>query len=124
MPEIHYLLLIALLIVASVLWLQQLQTRNAGWVDVFWSWSVGVVGLIFLVMGSGDSLPRWVAGALLLLWSVRLGSHIFRRVASEPHEDGRYAAMREALQEKPSRYFCSSTGARLCWHGALPSHSG
>lgn len=50
MPEIHYLLLIALLIVASVLWLQQLQTRNAGWVDVFWSWSVGVVGLIFLVM--------------------------------------------------------------------------
>ena len=105
MPEIHYLLLIALLIVASVLWLQQLQTRNAGWVDVFWSWSVGVVGLIFLVMGGGAALPRWVAGALLLLWSVRLGSHIFRRVANEPHEDGRYAAMREALQEKTQPVF-------------------
>ena len=30
MPEIHYLLLIALLIVSTVLWLQQRQTRNAG----------------------------------------------------------------------------------------------
>lgn len=105
MPEIHYLLLVALLIVATVLWLQQLQTRNAGWVDVFWSWSVGVVGLIFLVTGSGEVLPRWVAGALLLLWSVRLGSHIFRRVASESREDGRYAAMREALQEKTQPVF-------------------
>lgn len=105
MPDIHYLLLLALLIVASVLWLQQLQTRNAGWVDVFWSWSVGGGGLVFLVTGSGASLPRWIAGGLLLFWSVRLGGHIFRRVAKAPKEDGRYVAMRAALGDKAQLTF-------------------
>ncbi len=104
MPDIHYLLF-ALMMVATLLWLRQLQTRNAGWVDVFWSWSVGVVGLIFLVTGDGQVLPRWVAGGLLVLWSVRLGGHIFRRVAGEPDEDGRYAAMRAALKSKAQPVF-------------------
>jgi len=105
MPEIHYLLLIALLIVSTVLWLQQRQTRNAGWVDVFWAWSVGIVGMSFLVTGNGALVPRVAAGVLLLLWSLRLGSHIFQRVSQESAEDGRYAAMREALGSKAQPVF-------------------
>ena len=105
MPDIHYLLLIALLLIATVLWLQQLQTRNAGWVDVFWSWSVGVVGLIFLLIGQGSMAPRLAAGVLLVVWSVRLGGHIFIRVRNDSREDGRYAAMRDALGQKAAPVF-------------------
>ena len=76
MPEIHYLLLIALLIVSTVLWLQQRQTRNAGWVDVFWAWSVGIVGMSFLVTGNGALVPRVAAGVLLLLWSSVSYTHL------------------------------------------------
>lgn len=105
MPDIHYWLLVVLLIIATVLWLQQRQTHNAGWVDVFWAWSVGLVGMSFLVTGNGAVMPRLTAGALLLLWSLRLGSHIFQRVRQEPSEDGRYAAMREALGSKAQPFF-------------------
>ncbi len=75
------------------------------WVDVFWAWSVGIVGMSFLVTGNGALVPRVAAGVLLLLWSLRLGSHIFQRVSQETSEDGRYAAMREALGSKAQPVF-------------------
>jgi steroid 5-alpha reductase family enzyme len=121
MLNIHYLLLIVLLMVATVLWLQQLRTQNAGWVDVFWAWSVGIVGMSFLLTGSGALLPRVIAGSLLLVWSLRLGGHIFQRVSQETSEDGRYAAMREALGGKaqPVFLFFYWGQALLAWCFAL-----
>ena len=89
-----------LLLVATVMWYHQIKTANAGWVDVFWSWATGVTGCVFLLSGEGHIVPRLVAGILLLIWSVRLGGHIYRRVSRESHEDGRYAAMRQALGDR------------------------
>lgn len=100
-----WLSLVLLLVVATGMWWRQSQTLNAGWVDVFWSWGTGVTGLFFLVGGEGALLPRALAGVLLLCWSLRLGSHIYRRVSQESHEDGRYAAMRQALGDKTQPVF-------------------
>ena len=100
-----WLWLAGLLLVSTFMWHKQIQTGNAGWVDVFWSWGTGITGTVFLLFGNGDLLPRLAAMALLVCWSVRLGGHIYRRVSQEPHEDGRYAAMREALGDKTQTVF-------------------
>ena len=94
-----------LLIVATVMWQQQRRSRNAGWVDVFWAWATGITGVVFLLGGSGDWAPRMAALILLVVWSLRLGGHIYRRVRDEEKEDGRYAAMREALGAKAQPVF-------------------
>ena len=104
MPSVWFYL-IALILVATVMWWRQRQTGNAGWVDVFWSWGTGATGLVFLVGGGGHLVPRVLAMLLLLCWSVRLGGHIYLRVRRETHEDGRYAAMREALGGKTQPVF-------------------
>ncbi len=100
-----WLWLVSLMLVATVMWYHQLRTVNAGWVDVFWAWATGITGIVFLFSGEGALVPRLAAGLLLVVWSLRLGGHIFQRVRHESREDGRYAAMREALGEKAQPVF-------------------
>lgn len=97
--------LLLLLLVATLMWWHQRATGNAGWVDVFWSWATGITGAAFLLCGEGDLIPRLAALVLLACWSLRLGGHIFRRVSQDNEEDGRYAAMREALGDKAQPVF-------------------
>jgi steroid 5-alpha reductase family enzyme len=89
------LLFLALLMVA--VWGLSLVLRNAGIVDVAWSASFVpvVAGYVWLADGW---LPRaLVMLAIVTLWSLRLASHLWVRVAAEhPHEDSRYAALRAA----------------------------
>ena len=83
-------------------WLTQKATRNTGWVDVFWSYGMGVSGaavaLIPVDADTVNTLPvspirRWIVAAMILLWALRLGTYIARRVAGSP-EDARYRDMR------------------------------
>lgn len=116
-----WLWLAGLLLVATLMWLKQRSSGNAGWVDVFWAWGTGVTGSAFLLLGNGELLPRLAALVLLACWSVRLGGHIFRRVGQEDHEDGRYAAMRAALGKKTQTVFLFFfwSQALLAWGFAL-----
>jgi steroid 5-alpha reductase family enzyme len=74
--------------------------RNFGIVDVVWSFGFAPVALLFLLLsGEGQPLHERVAPvvlvAMMVLWSVRLGSHLFVRVRSHhPVEDVRYARLR------------------------------
>lgn len=80
-----------------ILWLVQLQTQNAGIVDVAWSFATGLIGLWFaLAWREGESLRNLLAGAMIGFWGARLGLYLLRRVLNEA-EDGRYLAMREGL---------------------------
>ena len=89
------IVLVAVLAVVVMLavWQVQQQTRNAGWVDVAWSWLMAAAALIHAVGGSGAAVPRIVVGVLGATWGIRLGAHLARRVAREP-EDGRYRHLR------------------------------
>ena len=122
MPEILIFSLVLLVMVFTLAWAVQWTNGNAGYVDVAWSFSTGLTGLAYLLAGGGDPLPRLAAGALLLLWSVRLGSHIFRRVTGEGSEDGRYAAMRERLGKATQPVFLVVfwLQAGLAWAFSLP----
>jgi steroid 5-alpha reductase family enzyme len=83
---------------ASVLmtaaWLVQRRTRNAGIVDVAWSFATGGLGAAFALAADGSWPRRLVVAGLAAAWGLRLGGHLWVRVASEP-EDGRYAQMRQ-----------------------------
>ena len=69
-------------------WLIQRLTKNAGWVDVVWTFATGA--------GAGAIPgPRAVlVAALVSFWALRLGLHLARRSAASGQEDARYASFR------------------------------
>ena len=78
-------------------WIVQQRTGNSGWVDTIWTYSVGLVGAIAAVWPLGGDLPprQALVAGLVLLWSVRLGTHIARRALGGV-DDPRYAHYAEA----------------------------
>lgn len=88
------------------LWVRQRATKNAGIVDVGWSFAIGVIGVFFAAMGSGYTTRRLIAGTLIAGWSIRLTAYLFHRV-HEGAEDGRYASLR--------RDWGNSFDRRLFW---------
>lgn len=76
-------------------WIVQRVAGNAGWVDVFWTFSSGIALAGVALAAPGASWRHGLLAALVLLWAGRLGLHIAHRVATSP-EDTRYATMRAA----------------------------
>jgi steroid 5-alpha reductase family enzyme len=77
-------------------WFIQKRTRNAGWVDVCWTFGAGAVCVAAALWPIDGALwPRQLLVApFVAVWSVRLGAYIAPRVAAEAREDARYARMR------------------------------
>jgi len=68
---------------------------NYGFVDVVWSYSFTALAWFFALNATGWSSRQLVIAALASAWSIRLGSHLYKRVASHhPKEDSRYAQLR------------------------------
>ncbi|MBE2216126.1 MAG: DUF1295 domain-containing protein [Opitutaceae bacterium] len=69
---------------------------NYGIVDVAWSYAFGLLAMAYAFLGDGWLPRRAVVAVLVVAWSARLGTHLWRRVAAHhPEEDGRYRRMRE-----------------------------
>lgn len=69
---------------------------NYSVVDVAWSLAFAALALFYAVAGGGWWVRRVLIGTMAVAWSLRLGIHLWRRVASHhPEEDGRYEEMRE-----------------------------
>jgi steroid 5-alpha reductase family enzyme len=70
---------------------------NYGIVDVAWSCAFGLLVVFFAAAADGWLPRRFAVAALVVAWSMRLGTHLWRRVAAHhPEEDGRYVRMRES----------------------------
>ena len=68
---------------------------NYGVVDVLWSLAFGPVALLYAALTEGWAPRRALVAGLALVWSLRLGIHLWRRVARHhPEEDGRYRELR------------------------------
>jgi steroid 5-alpha reductase family enzyme len=76
-------------------WLISRRPGASGWTDVVWSYAVGLAGGVgALAPISGSPTPRqWLVAALAGAWSLRLGTHIARRIRPG-HDDPRYAQLR------------------------------
>jgi steroid 5-alpha reductase family enzyme len=83
-------------LVMAAAWAVQAVTRNAGWVDAFWSFGTGAAGVIAALwpLAEGPSVRQWLVAALIAAWGLRLGLHIAERSA-KGREDVRYARLRE-----------------------------
>ncbi|WP_428539735.1 DUF1295 domain-containing protein [Rhodopila sp.] len=79
-------------------WAVQRRLGNAGWVDVVWSFALGLAGVIYaLVPAPAIAWPgprQILVAALVAIWSMRLGFHLLARTRNGP-EDVRYAAFRQ-----------------------------
>jgi steroid 5-alpha reductase family enzyme len=85
---------IGVTLVMFAAWAFQARAGNAGWVDVFWTFGTGLICALAALAAGPVLWRRAMVAGLLLLWSIRLGSHIFHRVRTGA-EDVRYARMRK-----------------------------
>ncbi|MGB1220036.1 MAG: DUF1295 domain-containing protein [Alcanivoracaceae bacterium] len=113
---------LVLLVVCVLGWLWQIVSKDAGHADVIWALGLGGSALYYLALGDGSLVLRLVTAALVGFWSLRLAGHIAARLRSEDHEDGRYAAMRDALGSKVHLFhlFFFLMQGLLAWLFALP----
>lgn len=84
-------------LVFAACWQQQRRTSNANLVDVAWAASIGVLAVLYALLGTADLTMRWVIAVLPGLWSARLALHIWRR-SGRTAEDSRYAYLRAHWQ--------------------------
>jgi len=90
------LALLGLCALFALLWVVCRRIDNYGFVDVAWSYAFALVAVFYAWFAEGWYLRRFVLAALAVLWSLRLGSHLLKRVAAHhPDEDGRYVQLRK-----------------------------
>lgn len=76
-------------------WLISVRIKNYGLLDAAWSYGVAILAPLYAIAGPGDPWRKWAVTAIGAAWSLRLGTHILRRVLSHhPVEDARYQTLR------------------------------
>ncbi|MBR0825315.1 DUF1295 domain-containing protein [Bradyrhizobium manausense] len=84
---------LSLAVLMALAWVVRERTGNSGWVDTIWTFAVGLVGAggaLWPVAGAGPNARQWLVAALVMLWSLRLGTHIAIRTSGIT-DDPRYA---------------------------------
>ncbi len=92
-------------LVMATLWVIEYRHNNASYVDVGWVACIAISALIFATLGQGSFYRRGVLCGLICLWALRLGGHILKRVMRDPHEDKRYAHLRQTFGAKAHSRF-------------------
>jgi len=89
----------------GALWLWHLRIRNAAIVDVGWAGGLALVAAIDTIVGSGFPERRWVAGAMMVIWGLRLAAYLLTTRVLGREEDARYAELRRAHGTSANRWF-------------------
>jgi len=83
-------------VIMIFVWLWAKKVKNAGIVDIFWSFNFPVIAVIVYFFSDGFQTRKIILSAMVLIWGVRLGTHLGKRVLSHLHEEeGRYAQLRK-----------------------------
>jgi steroid 5-alpha reductase family enzyme len=96
---------LAMSLVMTGAWLIRRQTGNSGWIDVTWTFGVGMVGALsalIVVAGTELTVRQLLVAALVSIWSLRLGFHIAARTKGSS-DDPRYAALAREWGDKAQR---------------------
>ena len=110
MPHDFWFLIAIGLAVAVTLfaltWLLSLKLNNFSFVDVTWSYALGLLAPVYVWLGDGFTQRKVVTLTMALLWSLRLGTYLFFRVKRHhPHEDVRYQVLRQNWSSHLARNF-------------------
>ena len=92
--------LVFMSVVMAAAWAYQRYKKNGGWTDVFWLFGMGVIGVACALAlppdGGKLTARQLLVAGLVMVWSLRLGIHVLRRVARSA-EDARYVMFREVV---------------------------
>lgn len=80
----------------TLLWMIYFFRGNAGIVDIGWALSFIISIWLYLILGDGWWLRKWILALMVTLWAGRLGWHIFERYEKN-EEDPRYKHLREGM---------------------------
>ena len=114
--------LIALLVFTAAGWLVSLFKRNVNIVDGMWPLMFLIAALCYAVTLDSQSSRSLLVLSLVLLWSLRLSAHIFRRNWGED-EDYRYQRIRANNSPNfafKSLYIVFGLQALLAWIISMP----
>ncbi len=76
------------------LWLVQVKTKNASWVDIGWTFGLLICCWLY-VRFTGPLNPRTLVLLIFVtLWAARLGSLLIARLIKDKKEDSRYVKIR------------------------------
>ncbi|MGE0191495.1 MAG: DUF1295 domain-containing protein [Planctomycetota bacterium] len=98
-------LLGGLVVLFVALWAVARAQRNAAWVDVGWSGALGLLALVYAVLGSALGTRRILLAAVVGPWSARLVLHLVRDRILPGVEEGRYQALRAWLGRRAELVF-------------------
>lgn len=115
----------AALLVAMFLatWRLSVKLDNYSFVDVTWAMSFAPVAIGYAFVGEGWMPRRLAIGAVVAVWSFRLGLHLWQRVAAHhPKEDPRYVVLRQRWSDRLASAFLNFFLAQavLVWLLMLP----
>src|ERR1700760_2831945 len=90
-----YCLLTCCVIMAAV-WFWSYKIKNAGVVDIFWSYNFPVIGIILLLLAPGFQLRKLMICGMVIIAGLRLGTYLAIRVLKHlRQEEPRYAQIRK-----------------------------
>ena len=123
---------VALAAIMAAAWAVERATGETGWIDAVWTLGVGATGAILAAAplgdGDGSGWRRAAIAAAVVLWAVRLGSHIVARTRKTP-DDPRYRKLIDVWgAAAPLRLFAflqaqAIVGAALAFAVALAAHA-
>lgn len=112
------------------LWAIAQVTRDPSFVDAFWAFGITLLTVSSFLLTAGWGPRKALITALVLLWGVRLGVHLFLRWRREG-ADRRYETLLASAREKRGWSFARTTAlfvfapqAVLAWLAALPAQLG
>ncbi len=87
--------LLACTVIMSLVWVWSYRIKNAGVVDIFWSYNFPVIAVILYLFAPGFSGRLTLLCAMVVIAGLRLGTHLASRVLKHlREEEPRYAHIR------------------------------
>jgi len=80
----------------ALVWLWSYKIKNAGVVDIFWSYNFPVIAIILLLFAPGFELRKIMLCSMIVVAGLRLGTHLAIRIFKHLlEEEPRYKQIRE-----------------------------
>lgn len=90
----------------GLVWLWAHKIKNAGVVDIFWSYNFPVIAIILLLLAPGFGTRKTMICAMVIIAGFRLGTHLAIRIVSHiKEEEGRYQQLRKEWAPNAERRF-------------------
>ena len=87
------------------LWIVQIKSKDAGWVDIGWTLGLGTLVIFLGIAAEGLLTRRIIASLLIGIWAIRLASFIIKDRLFKQEEDSRYQNLRRYWGKKANFKF-------------------